>query len=362
MKNLRRNVKKNLPLYVMFIPVLIYFVIFRYIPLFLSLIISVEKYQPAKGILESKWVGLQYYGQFINSIFFWRLIRNTLAINFLQLTIGFVAPIILALLLNEVGRLKYKKLVQTVTYLPNFISSVVVVGMVVTFLSPSTGLINNILAGLGFSRINFLTEQEGSLYKWYTEQEGNETVIYAYFGEFDPNNETVEINVRRNCFYPSEEGIGYITVSGFVFTKAATQWAPPTAYQEGMVGPHWSKGWVIEDCEISHSRCSGISLGKYLQPENDNKWTVKRTKTGTQTERDAICQAQREGWTKEKIGSHIVRRCNIHDCGQTGIVGHLGGVFSIIEDNEIHHINNKQELAGAEIGGIKMHAAGRDGI
>lgn len=200
-------------------------------------------------------------------------------------------------------------------------------------------------------------DQEGSLYKWYTEQEGNETVIYAYFGEFDPNNETVEINVRRNCFYPSEEGIGYITVSGFVFTKAATQWAPPTAYQEGMVGPHWSKGWVIEDCEISHSRCSGISLGKYLQPENDNKWTVKRTKTGTQTERDAICQAQREGWTKEKIGSHIVRRCNIHDCGQTGIVGHLGGVFSIIEDNEIHHINNKQELAGAEIGGIKMHAA-----
>lgn len=158
MKNLRRNVKKNLPLYVMFIPILIYFVIFRYIPLFLSLIISVEKYQPAKGILESKWVGLQYYGQFINSIFFWRLIRNTLAINFLQLTIGFVAPIILALLLNEVGRLKYKKLVQTVTYLPNFISSVVVVGMVVTFLSPSTGLINNILAGLGFSRINFLTE------------------------------------------------------------------------------------------------------------------------------------------------------------------------------------------------------------
>ena len=62
------------------------------------------------------------------------------------------------------------------------------------------------------------------------------------------------------------------------------------------------------------------------------------------------------------IVSHIVRRCNIHDCGQTGIVGHLGGVFSIIEDNEIHHINNKQELAGAEIGGIKMHAAGRDGI
>lgn len=158
MKSFRRNVKKYMPFYVMFIPVLIYYVIFRYIPLFLSLIISVEKYQPAKGIFGSKWAGLQYYKQFINSVFFWRLIRNTLAINFLQLTVGFAAPIILALLLNEVGRIRYKKIVQTVTYLPNFISSVVVVGMVVTFLSPSTGLINNILAGLGFSRINFLTE------------------------------------------------------------------------------------------------------------------------------------------------------------------------------------------------------------
>lgn len=200
-------------------------------------------------------------------------------------------------------------------------------------------------------------EPGGSLYKWYAAQENNETVIYANFREWDPNRENVEINVRRNCFYPSGEGIGYLTLSGFTITKAATQWAPPTAYQEGMVGPHWSKGWIIEDCDISHSRCSGISLGKYLQPENDNKWAIWHTKTGTQTERDAICQAQREGWTKEAIGSHIIRRCNIHDCGQTGIVGHLGGVFSIIEDNDIHHINNKQELAGAEIGGIKMHAA-----
>jgi hypothetical protein len=124
-----------------------------------------------------------------------------------------------------------------------------------------------------------------------------------------------------------------------------------------MIGPHWSKGWIIEDCDVYEAKCSGISLGKYLQPENDNKWSKFKFKDGTQTERDNICQAQREGWSKDKIGSHIVRRCELHDCGQTGIVGHLGGVFSIIEDNEIHHINNKQNLAGAEIGGIKMHAA-----
>ncbi len=198
-----------------------------------------------------------------------------------------------------------------------------------------------------------------SVYTWYTEQDEAEdsTVIYANFHDFDPNKECVEINVRPFCFYPREEGRGYITLSGFKVTKAATQWAPPTAYQEGMIGPHWSKGWIIEDCEVSHAKCSGISLGKYLQPENDNKWLKEKVKDGTQTERDCICRAQREGWTKERIGSHIIRRCHIHDCGQTGIVGHLGGVFSVIEDNHIHHINVRQNLAGAEIGGIKMHAA-----
>lgn len=198
-----------------------------------------------------------------------------------------------------------------------------------------------------------------SVYTWYTEQDeqAKETILYANFHEVNPNEELVEINVRRNGFYPSKEGVGYITLSGFVVRQAATQWAPPTAYQEGMVGPHWSKGWIIENCEISHSKCSGISLGKYRQPNNDNKWSNWKYKDGTQTERDNICQAQYEGWSKENIGSHIIRRCDIHDCGQTGIVGHLGGVFSLIENNHIHHINNKQNLAGAEIGGIKMHAA-----
>ncbi len=202
-------------------------------------------------------------------------------------------------------------------------------------------------------------DQAFTKHTWFTVQDKktNETVIYANFQGADPNKENVEVTFRENCFYPSKEGVGYITLSGFTVRMAATQWAPPTAYQEGMIGPHWSKGWIIEDCDVSLSKCSGISLGKYKQPNNDNKWLKTKLKDGTQTERDNICQAQIEGWTKERIGSHIVRRCNIHDCGQTGIVGHLGGVFSIIEDNYIHNINNKQNLAGAEIGGIKMHAA-----
>lgn len=202
-------------------------------------------------------------------------------------------------------------------------------------------------------------DPEFSVYVWYTVQDesADETILYANFQGKNPNEGNVEISVRKNCFYPEKEGVGYITLSGFTVRQAATQWAPPTAYQEGMIGPHWSKGWIIEDCEIYEAKCSGISLGKYLQPENDNKWSKWKYKDGTQTERDCICQAQREGWSKETIGSHIVRGCDIHDCGQTGIVGHLGGVFSVIEDNTIHHINNKQNLCGAEIGGIKMHAA-----
>ncbi len=202
-------------------------------------------------------------------------------------------------------------------------------------------------------------DHEFSVYKWYAQQDEktDETVFYANFQGLDPNKEDVEITARQACFYPKEEGRGYITLSGFKVSKAATQWAPPTAYQEGMIGPHWSKGWIIEDCEVFEAKCSGISLGKYLQPQNDNKWLKWKYKDGAQTERDCICQAQREGWSKATIGSHIIRRCNIHDCGQTGIVGHLGGVFSLVEDCHIHHINNKQNLAGCEIGGIKMHAA-----
>lgn len=202
-------------------------------------------------------------------------------------------------------------------------------------------------------------DPEFSVYTWCAVQDpsSEETVFYANFQELDPNQETVEYSARSICFGPDQIGIGYITLSGFTVCMAATQWAPPTAFQEGMIMPHWSTGWIIEDCHIYESKCSGISLGKYLQKSNDNKWLHQKYKNGAQTQRECICLAQAEGWSKETAGSHTVRRCHIHDCGQAGIVGHLGGIFSVIEDNHIHHINYKQNLVGAEIGGIKMHAA-----
>lgn len=203
----------------------------------------------------------------------------------------------------------------------------------------------------------FAWHPEEAQYLWFTEQDGDETVIYANFQKLDPNKEKVEISVRRNCFMPDENGIDYITVSGFAINKAATTWAPPAAYQDGMIGPHWSKYWIIEDCEISNSRCCGISLGKYLDPENDMYFTKKHVKSPTQMERDAVCRGQYHGWLKENIGHHIIRRCHIHHCEQTGIVGRMGGVFSTIEDCHIHHICNSQQLGGAETAGIKLHAA-----
>lgn len=200
---------------------------------------------------------------------------------------------------------------------------------------------------------------EDSVYKWYTmqDEEKDETVIYANFRGKNPNEENVEINVRRECFMPSKTGRNYITVSGFNINKAATTWAPPAAFQDGMIGPHWSKGWIIEDCDISNSKCAGISVGKYLDPANDHYFTYKYVKSPTQMERDAVCRGQYHGWLKENIGGHIIRRNNIHHCEQGGIIGRMGGVFSLIEDNHIHHINNMMEQGGAEIAGIKMHAA-----
>ena len=202
-------------------------------------------------------------------------------------------------------------------------------------------------------------EPEKSRRKWFATQdkENDETIIYANFKGVDPNCENVEITVRRECFMPSKEGVGYITVSGFNINKAATTWAPPAAYQDGMISPHWSKGWIIEDCDIWGSKCAGICVGRYYDPENSNFYTTEHVKSPTQMERDSVCRGQYYGWLKEKIGGHIIRRNNIHHCEQGGIIGRMGGVFSIIEDNHIHHINNMMELGGAEIAGIKMHAA-----
>ena len=196
----------------------------------------------------------------------------------------------------------------------------------------------------------------GSTYQWYVESNVEATTIWANFHDFNPNKELVEINVRQACFFPKKTGINYITVKGFTLSQAATQWAPPTAEQIGLIGPNWSKGWIIEDNVISDSKCSGISLGKE-RSTGQNQWTELKVKHGTQREREVIFNALAIGWSKENIGSHIVRNNTIFNCEQTGICGHLGAIFSSISHNHIYNINVKRQFSGAEIGGIKLHAA-----
>lgn len=193
-------------------------------------------------------------------------------------------------------------------------------------------------------------------YVWFAEVNKDTTIIYANFQGANPNEELVEINVRRSCFYPKEIGIDYITVRGFEMAHAATPWSPPTGDQPGLIGPHWSKGWIIENNIIHDSKCSAISIGKEVST-GDNYRSIRRDKPGYLYQLESVFSAKRYGWDKEKIGSHTIRYNTIYDCGQNGIVGHLGCVFSNIHDNHIYNIGLKREFYGHEIGGIKLHAA-----
>ncbi len=156
---LRRRIWASRYLYLMFLPVFLYYVIFRYAPM-LGLSIAFKDFNAFLGFEKSPWVGFKSFRQFFNSIYLWRLVRNTLLINLYDLVFNFPAAIALALLLNEVQNRRFKKVTQTITYLPYFVSSVVIASMVVQFLSPSSGIINNLIAALGGEREYFLVQPE----------------------------------------------------------------------------------------------------------------------------------------------------------------------------------------------------------
>ena len=191
---------------------------------------------------------------------------------------------------------------------------------------------------------------------WYAEVSADATTIWANFQDADPNAELVEINVRRSVFYPIDNHVDYVTVRGFELAQAACPWTPPTADQPGLIGPNWAKGWIIEDNVIHDAKCSAISIGKEASTGH-NYSTTRGDKPGYQYQLESVFAASQTGWDREHVGSHIVRRNTIFDCGQNGIVGHLGCVFSTIEDNHIYNIAVKREFYGYEIAGIKLHAA-----
>ena len=157
-KRLARNYKEHKVYYWLAVPIIAYYIIFHYLPMF-GVVIAFQNYRPAKGLLGSSWVGLKHFKAFFDSIYAGRLIKNTLMINLLLLIFSFPAPIILALLLNEVKAKHFKKTVQTISYMPHFISMVVICGLLVDFCS-STGIITSITTLFGAQRDNLLNRPE----------------------------------------------------------------------------------------------------------------------------------------------------------------------------------------------------------
>ena len=186
---------------------------------------------------------------------------------------------------------------------------------------------------------------------WFARVGEENTTIWAQFEGVDPNLNEIEINVRQTVFYPEKTGINYITVRGFIMMHAATPWAPPTAEQIGLIGTHWSKGWIIENNVISYSTCVGITLGKY-----GDKWD-NTSEDSAEGYVKTIGRALENGWSAENIGRHSVRNNRISHCEQAGIVGSLGGVFSNITGNVIHDIHVRRLFSGHEMSGIKIHGA-----
>jgi len=157
---IKKNLLTNWQLYLFLAPAIIYFILFHYIPMY-GVQIAFKDFYADLGIWGSPWAGVKHFERFFNAYYFWRLIKNTILLSAYQLIL-FPLPIILALSLNEVKDGLFKRWTQTITYAPHFISVVVIVGMIVIFLDPVNGIVNNALKLLGFDSIQFLTSP-----KWF---------------------------------------------------------------------------------------------------------------------------------------------------------------------------------------------------
>jgi ABC-type polysaccharide transport system, permease component len=152
--NIKKDWQANKTIYLMVLPVIIYFIVFSYIPM-AGVLMAFEKYSIKGGIFGSQWVGFKNFTDFFKSYYCFRIIKNTFLMSFYDLLFGFPAPIIFALLMNEIVSTKFKKAVQTISYMPYFISMVVMCGIIIDFFS-STGTVTSLLAHLGVTKTNLL--------------------------------------------------------------------------------------------------------------------------------------------------------------------------------------------------------------
>ena len=186
-----RNIFKHWQLYVIMIPAILFYIFFMYKPMW-GLQIAFKDYKIFAGMAKSPWVGFRHFITFLNSPYFWRNLKNTLLINVYGLLFGFPIPILLALMLNEVKNIYFKKTIQTLTYLPHFISIVVIAGIVINFLAPTSGLVNILIEKLGGEKIHFLVKKEYFRTIFITmniwKEAGFSAIVYlAALSGIDPN-------------------------------------------------------------------------------------------------------------------------------------------------------------------------------
>lgn len=185
-----KKIKKSMPLYVLLLPSAILLICFAYIPLY-GVIIAFKDYSPATGIMGSQWVGLDHFRKFFNSYQFGTTIKNTLTISVYSIVVGFPLPIALALMCNQIRNGRFKKFFQVTTYLPHFISTMVMCGLILIFLSPSSGLFANIFNALGVKTPNLMAQATSfkHVYVWSDiwQHLGWDSIIYlAALSAIDP--------------------------------------------------------------------------------------------------------------------------------------------------------------------------------
>ncbi|OLS35544.1 sugar ABC transporter permease [Bacillus sp. MRMR6] len=187
---LMRKIKKNKLIYLMILPGILYFIIYKYIPMY-GLVIAFQDYKPYKGIMGSEWVGLEHFRRLFSEPDFWMIFSNTIILFALNIVLFFPIPIILALMLNEIRFMAFKRTVQTLIYIPHFMSWVIIVSIGYVMLTLDGGMINGLLVALGFEKVNFLLNPDWFRPTYITQviwrEAGWGTIIYlAAMASIDP--------------------------------------------------------------------------------------------------------------------------------------------------------------------------------
>ena len=189
--SLWKRINRSKSLYLLLLPSFVVFLLFTYLPMY-GVTIAFKDFTPATGILNSPWAGLKYFKQFFSSYQFWPTIRNTLVISIYSILVTFPLPIALALMCNQMTAKRFRKFFQVSTYLPHFISTVVMCGMIILFLSPSVGIISKLVGLLGFKLPNLMGDPDAfsSIYVWTEawQHVGWDSILYiAALSAVDPS-------------------------------------------------------------------------------------------------------------------------------------------------------------------------------